>query len=120
MGMMMNKSFDKNRLTLLQGRVTCKMAEIHQMMAPGVVEPVAPEELQARADRHMASLPPAEQEKLRMKALVAYAELERLSAEMAIELDCLTDEMNRATRSRRAAHAYQQTVASVGSQTARI
>ncbi|GEM_PF-5975597 len=120
MGMMMNKSFDKNRLTLLQGRVACKMAEIHQMMAPGVIGPVAPEELQARADRHMASLPPAEQEKLRMKALVAYAELERLSAEMAIELDCLTDEMNRATRNRRAALAYQQTVGGAGGQTARM
>jgi len=120
MGMMMNKSFDKNRLTLLQGRVACKMAEIHQMMAPGVIEPVAPEELQARADRHMASLPPAEQEKLRMKALVAYAELERLSAEMAIELDCLTDEMNKATRNRRAAVAYRLASGTPGSQTARI
>src|SRR5579859_1106535 len=119
MGMDTN-SYDKNRLTLLQGRVACKMAEIHQMLAPGVVEPVAPEELQARADRHMASLPPAEQEKLRMKALVAYAELERLSAEMAIQLDYLTDEMNKATRNRRAALAYQQTVGGAGGQTARM
>jgi hypothetical protein len=105
----MEHSYDKNRLVLLQGRVACKMAEIHQMLAPGVVEPVAPEELQARADRHMASLPPADQEKLRMKALVAYAELERLSAEMALQLDCLTDEINRAARNRRAAVAYRQT-----------
>ena len=116
----MENSYDKNRLTLLQGRVACKMAEIHQMLAPGVVEPVAPEELQARADRHMASLPPAQQEKLRMKALVAYAELERLSAEMAIQLDCLTDEMNKATRNRRAAFAYSQASGSAGSHLARM
>jgi len=120
MGMMMSKSFDKQRLTLLQGRVACKMAEIHQMMAPGVIEPVSAEELQARADRHMASLPPAEQEKLRMRALVAYAELEHLSAEMAIELDCLTDEMNRATRNRRAAVAYRQASGAAGGQSARL
>jgi hypothetical protein len=115
----MNNSYDKNRLALLQGRVACKMAEIHQMLAPGVVEPVSPEELQARADRHMASLPPEGQEKLRMKAIVAYAELERLSAEMAIQLDYLTDEMNKATRNRRAAVAYRQ-AGSTGSQLARM
>lgn len=118
--MHMDTRYDKNRLTLLQGRVACKMAEIHQMLAPGVVEPVAPEELQACADRHMASLPPDEQEKLRLKALVAYAELERLSAEMAIQLDCLTDEMNRAARNKRAAIAYRQASGTAGSQLARM
>ena len=116
----MENSYDKHRLQLLQGRVACKMAEIHQMMAPGVVEPVAAEELQARAERHMASLPPALQEKLRMKALVAYAELERLSAEMAIQLDCLTDEMTKAARNRRAAFAYHQASGSAGRQLARM
>jgi hypothetical protein len=119
MGMDTN-SFDKNRLALLQGRVACKMAEIHQMLAPGVALPIAPEELQARADRHMASLPPAEQEKLRMKALVAYAELERLSAEMAIQLDYLTDEMNKAARNRRAAVAYRHASGAAGGQLARM
>ena len=104
----MADSYDKNLLSLLQGRVTCKMAEIHQMLAPGVVEPISAFDLQDRADRHMASLPQLEQDKLRMKALVAYAELERLSAEMAIQLDALTDEMNRAVRNRRAAFAYRQ------------
>jgi hypothetical protein len=118
--MSMDNSYDKNRLALLQGRVACKMAEIHQMLAPGVVEPVAPEELQARADRHMASLPPVEQEKLRMRALVAYAELERLSAEMAIQLDCLTDEMNKAVRNKRAAIAYRQASGAAGSHSARM
>ncbi len=107
-------------LSLLQGRVTCKMAEIHQMLAPGVVEPVSAEQLQDRADRHMASLPPAEQEKLRMKAIVAYAELERLTAEMALQLDTLTDEMNKAVRNRRAAVAYRQTAGAAAGQLARI
>ncbi len=120
MCMIMDNSYDKNRLTLLQGRVACKMAEIHQMMAPGVVEPVAPEELQARAERHMASLPPDERAKLRMKALVAYAELERLSAEMAIQLDYLTDEMNKAVRNKRAAIAYRQSAGVAGSHSVRM
>ena len=111
---MVQNSYDKNRLALLQGRVACKMAEIHQMLAPGVIEPVNPSELQARADRHMAQLAPAEREKLRMKAIVAYAELERLTAEMAIQLDGLTDEMNKAARNRRAAFAYRQTAAAGG------
>ena len=117
---MSNHSFDKNLLPLLRGRVACKMAEIHQMLAPGVVEPVRAEELQERAERHMASLPPAEQEKLRLKALVAYAELERLSAEMAIHLDALTDEMNKAARNKRAAVAYRQVSGLAGSQMARL
>lgn len=117
---MAKDSYDKNLLSLLQGRVACKMAEIHQMLAPGVVEPIRAEELQERADRHMASLSPDEQEKLRMKALVAYAELERLSAEMAIQLDALTDEMNRAVRNRRAAIAYRQASGAAGSHLARM
>jgi hypothetical protein len=117
---MAKDSYDKNLLSLLQGRVTCKMAEIHQMLAPGVVEPVSAEELQERADRHMASLLPADQEKLRLKALVAYAELERLSAEMAIQLDALTDEMNKAVRNRRAAIAYRQASGGAGSHQARM
>jgi hypothetical protein len=117
---MAQDSFDKNLLSLLQGRVACKMAEIHQMLAPGVVEPVSAEELQERADRHMASLPPADQEKLRLKALVAYAELERLSAEMAIQLDALTDELNKAVRNRRAAFAYRQASGIAGGQPARM
>lgn len=117
---MAQDSYDKNLLSLLKGRVACKMAEIHQMLAPGVVEPVAAEELQERADRHMASLPPADQEKLRLKALVAYAELERLSAEMAVQLDALTDELNRAVRNRRAAFAYRQASGAAGGQLARM
>jgi hypothetical protein len=117
---MAKDSYDKTLLSLLQGRVACKMAEIHQMLAPGVVEPVAAEELQQRATRHMASLPPAEQEKLRMKAVVAYAELERLSAEMAIQLDALTEEMNRAVRNRRAAMAYRQAFGTAGGHLARM
>ena len=117
---MAKDSYDKNLLSLLQGRVACKMAEIHQMLAPGAVEPIRPEELQARADRHLASLPPADRDKLRMKAIVAYAELERLSAEMAVQLDALTDEMNKAVRNRRAALAYRQASGVAGGSMARM
>ena len=117
---MAKDGYDKNLLSLLKGRVACKMAEIHQMLAPGVVEPIRAEELQERATLHMASLPPDQQERLRLKALVAYAELERLTAEMAVQLDALTDEMNRAVRNRRAAFAYRQASGAAGGHLARM
>lgn len=117
---MAKNSYDKDQLSRLKGRVACKMAEIHQMLAPGIVEPFRAEELQDRAERHMASLSPAGQEKLRMKAIVAYAELERLSAEMAVQLDALTDEMNKAVRNRRAALAYRQASGVAGGSMARM
>ena len=98
--------YDRNALTRLQGRVACKLAEIHQMLAPGVCSPVSQEMLQEMADRHMASLSPAEQEKLRLKAIVAYAELQRLSDEMSRQLEVLQDEMNKVARHKRAAVAY--------------
>jgi hypothetical protein len=56
----------------------------------------------------MASLSPAAQERLRLQALVAFAELQRLSAEMTRHLDALTVEMNKVARHRRAAVAYRQ------------
>jgi hypothetical protein len=112
--------YDKSALTLLQGRVACKLAEIHQMLAPGVCEPISPELLQAQADRHMASLPPVAQEKLRLKALVAFAELQRLSAEMARHLNALTVEMNKVSRHKRAAVAYHQIPHLAGHVSARL
>jgi hypothetical protein len=103
---MREEIYDKDALTRLQGRVACKLAEIHQMLAPGVSAPISQDMLQEQADRHMASLAPAEQEKLRLKALVAYAELQRLSDEMNRQLDALRNEMNKVTRHKRAATAY--------------
>jgi hypothetical protein len=103
---MREATYDKNALTRLQGRVACKLAEIHQMLAPGVCSPISAEMLQEQADRHMASLPPAEQDKLRLKALVAYAELQRLSGEMNRQLEALHAEMNKVARHKRAATAY--------------
>jgi len=100
--------YDKDALELLQGRVACKLAEIQQMVAPGTVQPISAEMLHSAAERHMASLPPQQQEKLRLKALVAYAELQNLSAEMARHLNSLTKEINKVTRHKRAATAYRQ------------
>jgi len=105
---MREASYDRDALTLLQGRVACKLAEIHQMLAPGISGPISAELLQQHADRHMDSLPPAEQEKLRLKALVAFAELQSLSAEMARHLNVLSQEMTKVTRHKRAAIAYRQ------------
>jgi hypothetical protein len=117
---MREETYDKNALTLLQGRVACKLAEIHQMLAPGICGPISAELLQEQADRHMDSLPPDEQEKLRLKALVAFAELQSLSAEMARQLNVLRDEMNKVTRHRRAALAYRQLPRGTGHGAARI
>jgi hypothetical protein len=103
---MREATYDKETLIRLQGRVSCKLAEIHQMLAPGSCAPIAPEMLQSLADRHMQSLTPAEQEKLRLKALVAYAELQHLSAEMNRQLEILSSELNKVARHKRAATAY--------------
>jgi len=103
---MREETYDKDTLIRLQGRVSCKLAEIHQMLAPGSSAPIAPEMLQSLADRHMESLDPAEQEKLRLKALVAYAELQHLSAEMNRQLEVLSLEMNKVARHKRASTAY--------------
>lgn len=111
---MTQATYDKNSLILLKGRVTCKLAEIHQMLAPGIVEPASAEALQEAAERHMASLPPARQEKLRLKAMVAYAELQRLSDEMARHVESLTLEINKVSRHKRAAIAYRQAPALPG------
>jgi len=107
-------TYDKDTLTRLQGRVACKLAEIHQMLAPGSCAPIEPEMLQFLADRHMASLSPAEQDKLRLKALVAYAELQSLSAEMNRQLELLSSEMNKVSRHKRAATAYRSVPRSAG------
>jgi hypothetical protein len=106
--MMRDDKYDRQALTLLQGRVACKLAEINQMLAPGVSPQISPQELQRAADRHMATLPPPAQEKLRMRALVAYAELERLSADMVRQLDILSEEISKVSRHTRAAVAYRQ------------
>jgi hypothetical protein len=111
---MRERTFDKQALTLLQGRVACKLAEINQMVAPGITEPFTQDELQARADRHMDSLAPMDQEKLRLRAIVAYAELERLTEDMTRQLDLLSEEITRMTRTKRANSAYRNTPMAIG------
>jgi hypothetical protein len=117
---MASMTYDKDELTRLQGRVACKLAEIHQMVAPGVAAPISAELLQREADRHMESLAPEQQEKLRLKALVAFAELQRLSAEMSQQLDALTIEMNKVARHKRAVSAYRQVPRVAGHGMARL
>jgi len=99
---------DKSALEMLQGRVACKLAEIRQILVPGLVGEVDADALQLLAERHLESLAPDLQDKLRVKAIVAFAELERLSAEMTRQLDIVAAEMKKVCRHRQAVLSYRQ------------
>ncbi len=73
----------KKALNLLQARAACKLAEVRRLLAPDLEAPYTPEQLLEVAEARLATLPPLQQEKIRMKAVVAYAELEQLMAEMS-------------------------------------
>jgi hypothetical protein len=106
-------------LNLLQARAACKLAEIHQLLVPGVATPTSADVLHRRAVARMAALPPAEQERLKLRAVIAYAELERLIAEMVSHLADIGAELTKVTRHHRAVIAYHKTQRSSGHATAR-
>jgi hypothetical protein len=98
----------KETLQHLQTQAARKLAEIHQMLAPGMLAPANEDELRRAADDHMARLSPGEREKLRMKAIVAYSQLDRLMKEMSEHLAEIGDELKRVNRQSRAVTAYSQ------------
>ncbi|MTJ82609.1 MAG: hypothetical protein F8N37_16595 [Telmatospirillum sp.] len=100
----------RKMLDLMQARAARKLDEIHQILAPGIAQSAGEEELRRQADAHMASLPPEEQEKLRLKAIVAYSQLERLISEMSEHLADIGDELKRVNSQSRAVGAYSRTV----------
>jgi hypothetical protein len=102
---MTGEVYDRKAVTALRERAAQKLAEIHQMVAPGTTAS-SPEVLRQDALSHMASLPPVEQEKLRRKAIAAYAELDRLNTEMKRHLDVVSSEIDKVSRHRRAVIAY--------------
>ncbi len=104
----------RKNLDLVQAEAARKLAEIHQMLAPGIEAPFADEELQRQAHRHMAALPPAEQEKFKQRAIVAYAQLQRLIAEMSRHLSDVGDELRKVNNQSRAVGAYAQTAKKTG------
>jgi hypothetical protein len=98
----------KKALNLLTARVSCKLAEVHRLLAPHLEAPYTPAQLLDAAEQHLASLPPVQQEKVRMKAVVAYAELEQLIAEMTHCVAGLGDELQAVRVRTRAANAYRR------------
>jgi hypothetical protein len=96
-------------LTLLQTQAARKLAEIHQMLAPGSTAPVGPEDLQKISERRIADMSPGERERMKSKAIVAFSQLERLMAEMSQHLTDIGDELRKVNRQSRAVSAYSQT-----------
>jgi hypothetical protein len=100
----------RKTLDLVQAQAARKLAEIHQLIAPGTTSRLAYDDLQRTAAARMAQLPAAEREALRRKAMVAYSELERLMAEMSRHLNDIGEELRKVNHHSRAATAYGQTV----------
>lgn len=95
-------------LDLLQARAAYKLAEIHRLLAPGLVAPFSYEELQRMAEGRMADMTPDERETFRRKAIVAYAELEQLMGELSRNLAAIGDELHKVDQHSRGATAYAQ------------
>ena len=98
----------KTELEQVEARVARKLAEIHQMLAPGLAVPFTLDELQRAAETRMAVLPAADQERLRLKAIVAYAELEDIIEELSQHLAGIAAELHKVSHHSRAATAYGQ------------
>lgn len=98
----------RKALDLVQVRAVRKLEEIHRLLAPGQTPPLSEDDLRRAAHEHMASLPSEEKEKLRLKAMVAFGQLERLMAEMSQHLSAIGDELNKVNRQSRALGAYGQ------------
>jgi hypothetical protein len=98
----------KRALQVLQARVACKLAEVRCLLAPDLQPPYTSARLLAVAEERLAAMPPAQRQKLRLKALVAYAELEQMIAEMSNGIAQLSEEL-RAVRTRtQAINAYRR------------
>ncbi|PKU26005.1 hypothetical protein [Telmatospirillum siberiense] len=104
----------RESLNLLQKKAARKLAEIHQLMAPGLAAPAGLEELQHAAQLRMAELSPVEREKLKAKAIVAMSHLERLMSEMSQQLVDIGEELRKVNRQGQAVGAYGKTVARAG------
>jgi len=98
----------QSSLNLLQTQAARKLAEIHQLLAPGLDAPVTEDDLRRASESRMAELPPGEREKLRSKAIVAMSHLERLMAEMSQHLTDIGEELRKVNRQSRAVGAYNQ------------
>ncbi len=98
----------KAELEQVDARVARKLAEIHQLLAPGLAAPFTIDELQRAAEARMGGLPPAEQQRLRLKAIVAYAELEQIIEELSQHVADIGAELRTVSHHSRAVTAYNQ------------
>ena len=98
----------KKALQLLQARAACKLAEVRRLLAPDLEAPCTPEKLLEVAEERLATLPPLQQEKIRLKAVVAYAELEQLMAEMSRYVVEVGNELHAVRARTQAVNAYQR------------
>ena len=104
----------KEELKLLQARAACKLAEVRRLLAPDMEAPYTAARLREAAEARLATLPPSQQERLRVRAVVAYAELEDLVAEMARRVSEVGTELNAARARTRASHAYRSALGQTG------
>jgi hypothetical protein len=98
----------RKSLKLLEIQAARKLAEIHRMIAPGLTAPVGLEDLQRVSQSHMAELSPVDREKLKSKAIVVFAQLERLMIEMSHHLADIGEELRKVNHQSRAVSAYSQ------------
>jgi hypothetical protein len=101
-------------LDLLRSRASRKLAEIHKMLAPDLREPFTAAELLETAESRFAQLAAPEKDKLRMRVIVAYAELEQLTARMAKCLNEIQDELHKIQLLSRVHAAYRRAPRLVG------
>lgn len=85
----------RKRLEMVELRASRKLAEIQELLVPGAGAPLPNEALREGAMRHMAELPPAEQEILRKQAYVAYAQLQEIIAELSQNLGEIGEELRK-------------------------
>jgi hypothetical protein len=98
----------RKSLDQVQMQAASKLAEINRLLAPEATTVVDYEELQRTASERLAKLPPVEREALKVKAMVAYGELQQLMSEMSRHLTAISDELRKVNHHSRAAVAYGQ------------
>ena len=98
----------KKEIDLVQQRTALKLAEISELLAPGVMVSSTGEELLRLAEARLAGLPPVERERTMQRALVAYGELDRLIAELTYQRDAVAEELHRMSSHSKGIGAYAQ------------
>jgi hypothetical protein len=86
-----------------------KMAAVRQMVVPGVIAPLSPDELKQVALERMENMSPEQRTDMKVKIGLAMAELDSLISEMSGILNGIGEEMRKLSQYSRGAGAYRQT-----------